>query len=299
MTYFGRVYKLEVELNNGDIKTYGGIPKPGDDYRPLQIQFMIDQSPNAMRAKAEITLYGLNRESRKAVYEQGRKMTLTAGWPEKHGVIFIGSLENVELGRSGPDTFIKIFGNSVTESWREATISQTFGRNTPQKDIIRAVAETFSLPVDFVGDFDSLTPALLGKTVDKESSIAVMNGMARSFDFTWQINNGRTVIVKGGASNEGEPIAYKPTNGIIGTPEITDKGVNIDVLLNPFVRPYDTYTVESETGAISVSGVYYKRRDFPKTNGESINRVVSMVHEGDFYGDIWQTKLEGMRPGGN
>lgn len=291
--YFGRVYQLDV-LAGTVTRTFGGMPEDDKPYEPLQITFMIDQTANALRARAEITVYGLNRASRQAIYEEGAQATLTAGWRDNSAIIFTGSIENIEIGRSGPDQFLKLFCSSITEAWREARVSQTFAAGSAQVDIIRTVAEAFGFPVKFVGDFSQFVPAILGRTIDR-NAVSALNSLANSFDFSWLINNGRTYIVRNNAQNEVEPIVYRPTNGIIGTPEITEQGVDIDVLLNPLIRPWDTYTVESETGALSVNGVYYQEREFPKTNGESTNKVIRLVHEGDFYGDVWQTRLEGQR----
>jgi len=61
------------------------------------------------------------------------------------------------------------------------------------------------------------------------------------------------------------------------------------------LRPWDSYTVRSETGALNYNAVYYQERQFPETQGQSENEIVALQHEGDYYGDTWQTSLEGRR----
>lgn len=295
MRYFGRVYQLDVELNSGQVEQFGGIPEDGQIYEPLQIQFKVDQSPNGSFSLAEITLYGLRADRRKALYENGATVTLTAGWRNNYGVVFSGFIRNVEIGRSGPNQFLKLFCSSTDETIQQATFRKAYASGTAQVDIIREVAASFGFPVELVGDFSGLPAAIKGKTVGPGRSARILYGMSRDFDFTWIVYNGVTWVVRNDARNNVEPVIYKTTNGIIGSPEITELGVNIDVLLNPNLRPWDTYTVESETAALSVNGVYYQSRTFPKTNGESTNRIIRMSHEGDFYGDVWQTRIEGDR----
>lgn len=293
--YFGRVYELTIGNSAGEIRRFDGVKSAEND--PLQITFSIDQTPSSHRAYGEITVYGLNRKSRKDIYEQFSEVTLAAGYRSAMANIFSGSIENVEIGRSGTDTFVKLFCQSGAGVWQNVTLNKPFGINTPQKEIIRFAAESFGFPVEFIGDFDDLPPALNGRTLDGDGKYE-MNKLATGFTpgFEWLLSNGTMLVVRKGAQRpDAVPFKYKPTNGLIGTPEITQQGVNIEVLLNPFLRPYDLYTVESETGQLTFNGVYYQRQGFPKTNGEGSNRVISFRHEGDFYGDKWQTSIEGQR----
>lgn len=293
--YFGRQYELAIRNSAGGVRVFDG--KPTSENSPLQIQFSVDQTPSSRRAYAEITIYGMNRKSRESVYEQFAQVTLKAGYQGALGTIFEGNIENIEIGRSGPDTFVKLFCQSAAGAFAGVDFSRAFGENTPQREIIESVASTFGLPVRFIGDFDRLPRALKGRTLDGPSQF-LMDQLARSFAFDWFALNGEMLIVKQGAGFTAPPYRYKPTNGLIGTPEITEIGVDIEVLLNPFIRPYDRYIVESETGQLTFNAIYYRRREFPRTNGEGTNRVISLIHEGDFYGDTWTTRLRGLRVDG-
>ncbi len=294
---FGREYELTISTPGGLIRRFDG--RTTTDHAPLQIQFTVDQSPISERAHGEITVFGLNRSSRKAIYSQFASVVLKAGYRGEIGTIFAGAIENVEVGRDGPNTFVKLYCQSGAENWQSATINKGFGPNTPQKEIILAVAETFGFPVEFVGNFDDLPRAQKGMTYGQKDSKYVMRQLAESFEFTWFVSLGEMLVVKdGGTRADIQRFRYKPTNGLIGSPEITQLGVNANVLLNPAIRPYDQYTIESETGRLTFNGIYYKRQEFPKTDGEGTNEVISLVHEGDFYGDTWQTSLDGRRIGG-
>lgn len=293
--YFGRAYELAIRNSAGGVRVFDGIPTAENS--PLQITFTVDQTPSSRRAYAEITIYGLNRKSRESVYEQFAQVTLKAGYQNAVGTIFEGNIENIEIGRQGSDTFVKLFCQAASGAFANIDISRSFGENTPQKEIIQAVAETFGLSVRFIGDFDSLPRALKGRSIDGPSQF-ILDSLSRSFAFDWFALNGEMLIVKEGSGFTAPPYRYKPTNGLIGTPEITEIGVDIKVLMNPFIRPYDQYTVESETGQLTFNAIYYKRREFPKTNGTGTNRVLSLVHEGDFYGDTWTTTLRGLRVDG-
>jgi len=288
--YFQRVYQLDITLTDGLTRTFDGFTND-----PLQITFQIDQTPNAERSYAQITIYGVNRETRRAVYERADQVVLVAGWRDQYGEIFKGDIENVEIGRTGPDTFIRLYCQSGVVAFEQSTVFDSFGAGTSQETIIRSVAESFGFPVELIGDFSNLPPAIKGQTFASDSK-SIMRKLSRSFGFTWSIINNRTYVIKDEARRDAPPVRYTPANGIIGSPEINAKfGVDIDVLLNPIIRPWDQYTVESETAALSFNGIFYQPKEFPQTIGESLNEVVSLSHEGDFYSDTWQTSIKGVR----
>lgn len=290
---FGRVYQVDVGMSGGGVKTFDGFQQPA-----LQVQFLVDQTPNASRSYAEITVYGVNRQTRRAIYEDASSVTLTAGFAEQYGRIFAGSIENVELGRDGADTFIRLYCQSGLAGFRDSTIFRTFAAGTAQVDVIRAVALTMGYPVELIGDFSDLPAALKGQTFARDTKSALRE-LGRAHGFTWAVLNDRTYIIRDGARNTLPPYEYSPTTGLIGSPEINAEfGVDIDVLLNPNIMPHDRYTVTSETAALTFNGIYYQTQEFPETVGESVNRVLSLRHEGDYYGDTWMTSLKGILDNG-
>lgn len=294
MDYFGRVYKLEIGAG-GNVRTFDGFPAgPSSTRAPAQIRFLVDQTPAAEHSYAEITLYGLSWASRQAVYREYEAVRLTAGYRERFGVIFNGEIKNVEIGREGPEAFVRLYCQSAAKQWPTAYINQSFGANTPALDIIRTVAATFGLPVEIVGDFSQLPRAIKGLTLSQGSKSALAD-LARSHGFTWFVENGRLVIWKHGATRPGnKSFKYALSSGLVGTPEITYRGVNATVLLDPLIRPGDLFEVEAETARLTTSSIYHQR--LPATYGRGQQQVVSLKHEGDFYGDRWQTTLEGRRP---
>lgn len=298
--YFGRVYEITIEAPDGSTRTFSGFPS--ERYAPLQVTFSIDQTPSSHRAYGEISIYGLNQKSRRDIYERYSQVVLKAGYGEEYGTIFAGSIENIEIGRDGPDTFLTLYCQTGAQEWPEVSVTRSFGKNTPYVEIIRHIASKFtpSGEVTFLGIFDDLGKALKGWSPPPVDGKAAMRQLANGFElgFDWFLaSTGEMLIVRKGTDRgvNAQSFAYTPTNGLIGTPEITDLGVNIDVLLNPVVRVYDQYTVESETRAFSFAGVYYQSREFPETTGESANSVIALNHQGDFYGDTWQTSIEGQR----
>lgn len=292
MDYFRRVYKLEIGSDD-EIRTFDGFP--GSAASPMQIEFRIDQTPNAMRSYAEITLYGLSAASRQAITQRFQKVRLTAGYVGSYGQIFIGEIENVTMGRTGAESFVRLYCQAGADKFGAVYVSRGFGANTPALEIILAVAETFGYPIEVVGDFSQLPRAIKGYTIPPTGSQFEMDKLARSYGFRWFIENGQVTIIKHDATRPGAAFQFTAQNGLIGSPELAVDGVSIDVLLNPVIRPADQFTIEAVTGRASFHSIYYQR--FAGL-GRGLYRVASLQHEGSFYGDRWQTKLRGVRSEG-
>lgn len=291
MDYFRRVYKLEIGSDN-EIRTFDGFP--GSAASPMQIEFRIDQTPNAMRSYAEITLYGLSAASRQAITQRFQKVRLTAGYVGSYGQIFIGEIENVTMGRTGAESFVRMYCQAGADKFGAVYVSRGFGANTPALEIILAVAETFGYPIEVIGDFSQLPRAIRGEVLFGASQIE-MDKLARRYGFRWFIENGQVTIIKVDATRPGAAFQFTAQNGLIGSPELAVDGVSIDVLLNPVIRPADQFTIEAVTGRASFHSIYYQR--FAGL-GQGLYTVASLQHEGSFFGDRWQTKLNGVRPEG-
>lgn len=291
MDYFRRVYKLEIGSDD-EIRTFDGFPD--STASPAQIEFRIDQTPNAMRSYAEITLYGLSAASRQAITQRFQKVRLTAGYVGSYGQIFIGEIENVSMGRAGAESFVRMYCQAGADKFGAVYVSRGFGANTPALEIILAVAETFGYPIEVIGDFSQLPRAIRGEVLFGASQIE-MDKLARRYGFRWFIENGQVTIIKHDATRPGAAFQFTAQNGLIGSPELAVDGVSIDVLLNPVIRPADQFTVEAVTARASFHSIYYQR--FTGL-GRGLYRVTSLQHEGSFYGDRWQTKLHGARPEG-
>ncbi|MDF1820709.1 MAG: hypothetical protein P1U64_04015 [Alcanivoracaceae bacterium] len=288
---FRRVYELII--GNGE----EAIRIDGFQETPLQIQFLVDQSPDARVSNAEITVYGLSRETRRKIREKYTQITLIAGYQKNSGVIFEGDIVNSGNGRDGPDQFLRMYCRA---GGRPKSISKSWGNNTPRAEIIRDVADAFGYPVEMVGDFSTLPPAANGFSVTPFATlIEVMDDLAEAWSFTWMIQNQRVmVLAEGAVYPNGELFPddiYKisATTGMVGSPSITLVGVDVKAKLNPSVMPGTVFDVQAETGSFEFNEVYYKK--FQETNGLGRYRVKAIRYTGNFYGAEWDMDLEGIR----
>lgn len=283
---FRRVYKLTIGIGTEAIIIDGFLDNP------LQVKFFVDQTPNGQVSYADIKVYGLSRETIKRIKEQFTDVHLVAGYADHFGTVFLGKLQNVTQVREGANQYLQMFCQAGGEP---SYVNQSWGKGTPQKQIIEDVAKTFGYPVEFHGDFSSLPRAPAGNVLSMGSKMA-MDKLAASWGFRWMVRNQVVLIVADNAVIEGEEYIYTPLSGMIGAPRITSRGVDITVKINPALRPGAMYQVQSETGQFVFNDIYFKT--FPNAVATGRFKIISMRINGDFYGDPWDMELEGLRYAG-
>jgi len=284
-------------------RTYRLVLKSGDEelvYEPpMQIRFHVDMKGGSSGATADVTVYGLSRKSRKLIFQQFDKLSLSAGYGDKRGLLFDGVIRNVETGREGSDQYIRFYAIAAGREQLLAYVNRSWGANTPKAEIIRDVAEAMLLPVEFIGDFSDLPPAIKGAVISKPA-ISALDELASLHSFAWIRTPNRLTIIRiypdgGRASRNGPPHPVSAENGMVGSPQILINGVEVKILLNAAITPADRIVVNAETRNFAFSGVYLAEMPQDRTGGNGLYTVVDMTHQGDFYGDTWVTSMRGIR----
>lgn len=278
--------------------------KEGDDelvYEPpMQIRFSVDNNYGSEGGLAEVTLYGASDRSRRVIYNKFDSISLAAGYGEKPGMIFLGDIINTEIGREGVDKYIKFYARTAGLARASAFVSESWGAGTPQLDIIRKVAESLLLPIEFIGDFSDLPRAFKGRSMCT-SSVSCMNELAELHNFVWTMSANRLTIIRRGADGK---LAKRDTpahivsasTGMVGSPQVLIRGIEVAKKLDPAITPGDRVDIRAETRNFAFSEVYTAdMMTIDPTGGSGIYSVLNVKHQGDFYGDIWDTSIEGIR----
>lgn len=286
---WGKVYRLQVG-DDYEVLTVDGF---GDN--AAQIQFRVESHADSYIQNAEFTVYGLSREQRRRFYERYTSVSFVAGYENSYGEIFNGTIYNVGIGRDGPEVFVRLYCRAVNETWEKASINKSWGKGTPALEIIRGVAQTFGYPLEFVGDFSDLPKTLKGTTFS-ESSKSAMRKLANNYSFSWNIYGGSMTIARLGASRQGNNAIYtiSAETGMVGTPRVTQYGIDVTSRMNINISLYDNVEVENSTAEIVVNNP--NAASFPDTIGAGIYLTRGVTHSGDYEGDSWETTIKGWAP---
>ncbi|MBX4889765.1 phage protein [Rhizobium bangladeshense] len=259
--------KVRATFNGGLLINPGGI-NPHD----IRIEFNIDKDTSSSPNSADITIFNLSESHRNSVGKEFDAITLEAGYipPEGDGnvgVIFKGAVRDVEHRREGPNILTIISCGDGTKALKRATISKSFPKGTPVKDVVDELYKQLEKEGvsrgewKFPDDVESKTfkrPYAVCGTCARE-----LDTIGRGNGFYWNIQNETMEIVPGNGFIGGV-VLISPETGMIGTPAITDNGVRVAALLNPDVRPNrrvqlksDTLEMNGDDGMYRVTSVSY------------------------------------------
>lgn len=289
---FDRVYRLEVGGEGETLTIDGGAGSDDRITDPARIQFRVTQGASAYVTRAQVAVYGLSRETRQKAYERYTRLKLTAGFRDNYGQIFSGDIYNSEILRDGPENIIAFYCRATGLAWTETNVVKTFGAGTPMFDVVREAAQTYGVEVEFVGDFSDL-PTLASSMPVSMGTGRFMQALARNFGFTYQYEPSRFVIYRDTAIRE-TLHTTSATTGMVGTPLIRERGIDVTLKMNPNIRLRDQIEVTNLTGQLVYNNPDAVRFEDSIGTGRYVTQA--FAHIGDFYGDQWDTQIEGLNP---
>lgn len=281
---FGRDYLITVSNSRGG-ENLTFAP-------PMQVVFNVSHTPGNLTGKAKITIYGTSKDTRRDIFSKYDTVEMKAGYQGNCGLIYRGQIFNRSTQRDGVATSLTLYCFCNGKKMSSAFVAQTWGENTPAIEIIRDTAATFGLPIEIIGDFSDLPPAIQGKTLMAMTKDA-MDALERIYDFKWWLKTDGVAIIRNGAEKRGNPIVIDMNHGMEGIPRIYMNYVEVDVRLNHVITPGDVIQVYSEHEQLGFSEMY-------RTNMQAYSRafrnksrlvVESVDHIGNFWRDDWTTTI--------
>ncbi|MDE8753696.1 hypothetical protein PZA22_23810 [Pectobacterium polaris] len=281
---FGRDYLITISSSSGR-GTLTFAP-------PMQVIFNVSHTPGNKTGKAKITIYGTSKGMRWDIFNKYDTVEIKAGYQGNCGLIYRGQIFNRSTQREGVATTLTLYCFCNGKKMSSAFIAHTWGENTPAIEIIRGTAATFGLPMEIIGDFSDLPPAIQGKTLMAMTKDA-MDALERIYDFKWWLKTDGVAIIRNGAEKPGKPKVIDMNHGMEGIPRIYMNYVEVDVRLDHVITPGDVILVYSEHEQLGFSEMY-------RTNMQAYSRafrnksrlvVESVDHIGNFWRDDWTTTI--------
>lgn len=253
----------------------------------LRVQFKVEKTRDRDPNTADVTIYNLSEGSRKAFSVKERApVVVEAGYAGNLHKVFSGTLSLAGHLRQGADWVTKFQAGDGLASYRSARISENFNPGVLVQDVVKKVAAKMGVGLGNVarklgeGDFrGGLTEFTKGFAAAGQSS-DVFDSLMRTLGFQWSIQDGQLEISKEGEPVDDQVVVLSPTTGLVGSPEIGDKGaVKIRSLLQPGVSTGRLVQVRSAL----IDGAFFQ--------------VEKTTHYGDTWGAEWYTDIEGTPAG--
>lgn len=276
----------------------------GLDLSQFRIKFSVKRSDTATPNTADIYVYNLDNATALRIRKEFTRVILQAGYPGNYGVIFQGNIKQVIIGReSATDTFINVVAGDGDRAYNFAVVKKTIAPGSTYQDQIDASIEAMTPKGVTLGHVGDLPPTKLprGKVLFGNARNYLRN-VGRSTNHSWSIQDGKVNFIKKTGYLPGEEVVINATSGMIGTPQQTNDGVNVKVLLNPNIQIGGR--IHIDTGLILQQKLNLEQIAQAKGNTSTVNRLIPrnlnangsyyvlvIEHTGDTRGGDWYTSI--------
>lgn len=224
----------------------------GKSFRDLRVAFRTKATRSSTLNEGVIQVWNVNPDTVALAQNPDAVIRLWAGYDVPQ-MIFQGNPveDGVVMKRQGPDRILSIEAQDGLRAYQEARVSVSFTTETTLEQLYATVAEQLGLPEGTIR-VDSSFRFTQGGTFSGYAR-DVLERIAQSTGSGWFIRDGALQLVGVDEDTGERAVVFSSTTGnLIGSPERTDKGVEITALLAPTLRPGKPFRLES----LDLSGDY-------------------------------------------
>jgi hypothetical protein len=264
--------------------TIGPVGGTGREWTGLRVLFRAWKAGDATPNKLELDIYNLSKDARHYIEGSGKDwaVRLEAGYESGINLIFTGRLElasSIKRGQrnhhhQGADWLTKVHGRDGVRAYRSVILSKSFGPKTSQEAVIMHIAKAMGVTVG----------KLKGLSKQQYNHGHQLCGLARheldtlcrNAGSRWSIQDGVLNILPIGSAIDHNAIVVSASTGMIGSPERTERGVKVTMLLRGGINPGNLIQIDAQ----DLKGNYV---------------VESVHHRGDSHDLEWYTEIECLR----
>lgn len=210
------------------------------------------------------------------------------------GLIFQGEIRQVMRGReNATDTYVDIVATDSDQAYNYGTISATLAAGWSQKDVAGQINQAY-LPYGIgVGNNIEFN-------ANKNARGKVMYGMTRAYGrylalnnaCDWSIYNGQTTTVAKDGGLPGEAIIVNAATGLIGFPQQTLDGIDLQCLLDPRMVPGSYIQLNNkDILQYQLSQDYSAVQFVPTLENDGFYRIYWLERHGDTRGNDWYNHI--------
>lgn len=275
----------------------------------LRVQFEVAKTIESAPNVAVIRIFNLHPDNEAKIKNEFDEVLLNAGYEGAMRLVFRGNIKHVYRYRDGNDYITEIEAGDGDKDFRKAVMNETLAAGTTTSQLVdRAVGTFKGVGGTTKGHVQVNERARIRGKVISGNTRDVLHDVARESGANWSIQDGQLVIVSTNDVLPGEAIVLRADTGMLGAPEINDKGIAVKCLMNPALRV---------NGAIKLdnNGIKAKRvkaqalatkREKQETNAplgreneqlvrldpDGIYKVLKLTHKGDNRGQDWVSEIE-------
>jgi hypothetical protein len=285
-----RTCRLEVGKANG------GLVK-GFSVSDLRVQFEVRKTIYKTPNTANIKIFNLREENEHRIRDEFDEVRLFVGYRGIPGVttpqeylLFQGNIRFSYFYREGMDHIAEIECGDGDKDYHTGVIKAfTLSKDATEAMVIEHILAQFSTTKKgHIAGKKLHQPRIRGK-VYSGAIKGIMSDIAKNNDAHWSIQDGKLVMVPVDSTLPGEAIMVSSETGLLGAPEVNDKGITVRTLMDARITPNGKlwlqnnelklkHLAEQQTGqARKLKGPKLPAR----TDPDGVYKVFSVVHKGD------------------
>ncbi len=262
----------------------------------LRVAFKVEKSLIGNPNMAEIFVYNLSGKTRDQISQKNLSVQLKAGYEDEGTpLIFSGQITNSLPVKQGPDWITKIYALDSKEALK-GSVNTTLGPGATTRSILNTLVSNMENVT--AGIVEGVENCLSGKqsllrSLQLSGNIReLLDKLAKNCGFEYSVNEGVLETTQEDfALDDVPPFYINQSSGMIGSPEKTEVGLNVENLLLPALKLARKIHVKSISTSINVGNTYFM--EVPKIQNEGIYRIDKITHIGDTHGNEWKTQIVG------
>lgn len=266
----------------------------------------------ALENYATINIYNLKNETEQKIINDGDRLVIEAGYEgyattetkndktgktettntyNQYGVIFDGQIiYPTRHKENNTDFILTLLCIDGDRPLAQNFIRKTINKGLNQRQILNNIATGGNVTVPLGKVTDNLSEQKLprGKVFFGEVKDYVAD-VARGNNAIYWVEAGNVQVQQVADIATGQAVVVSPQNGLIGTPQQTQFGLNFTLLMNPAVKMFTM--VKIKNSEVIENQVQPRQQQSP-LDDEWLYQVISVNHVGDTRGNDWYTKCE-------
>jgi hypothetical protein len=216
--------------------------KRDDDGRMLAVDFDVKHTNGKEPSVGNFAIYNLTEETRKRIASDAVGIRFYGGYEGNEKLLYSGSIEKVFNKRQGNDIQTELRCGDGFREFTKSVTSKTYASGATKEEIVSNIAKDMGLGLKVAKG--ALTGVMNGsKTLDGLSKDVLSEIVPN-----WSIVDGE-INISGSAVTpmSDDAVLIKSDTGLLESPTITEKGVNVKAQIDPDIRPRSLLKVESMT----------------------------------------------------
>lgn len=275
----------------------------------LRVHFEVAKTVESAPNVAIIKIYNLHPDNEAKIKNEFDELLLNAGYEGAMQLVFRGNIKHVYRYREGNDYITEIEAGDGDKDFRKAVMNETLAAGTTTAQLVdRAVGTFKGTGGTTKGTVQVTERARIRGKVISGNTRDVLHDVAREAGANWSIQDGQLTIVGANSVLPGEAIVIRADTGMLGAPEINDKGIVVKCLMNPALKVNGAIMLDNngiKAKRVKAQALATKREkqetnaplgrenaELVRLDPDGVYKVLKLTHKGDNRGQDWVSEIE-------